>query len=163
MCPAGTCVLTQLVVWCICSSHGKTCPQISAQTRLHSVQALVLFPTGHYVVMGQCKSLVNYVTPVHTAAGGTGSVSAAESAKLSSTIYMGLLSVSLSSKKILRYKTGCVEASQFCCFSNSTEEPLLLFHWSVWQQTKIKMNQHRWYGSGDKREHFCSMWLLSRL
>ncbi len=127
MCPAGSCVLTQLVVWCICSSHGKTCPQISAQTRLHSVQALVLFPTGHYVVMGQCKSLVNYVTPVHTAAGGTGSVSAAESAKLSSTIYMGLLSVSLSSKKILRYKTSCVEASHsfvafqipqksHCCF-----------------------------------------------
>lgn len=58
----------------------------------------------------QCDSLVNYVTPVHTAAGGTGSVSAAESAKLGSTIYMGLLSVSLSSKKTLKYKTGCVNA-----------------------------------------------------
>lgn len=44
----------------------------------------MLFPmAGHYVVMGQCDSLDNYVTPAHTPAGGTGSVSDAESAKLS--------------------------------------------------------------------------------
>lgn len=68
----------------ICSSHGDVYPQIAAQTWLQDVQALMLFPTaGHYVVMGQCDSLVNYVTPAHTAAGGTGSVSDAESAKLS--------------------------------------------------------------------------------
>lgn len=67
----------------ICSPHGDVYPQISAQAWLQNVQTPMLFPTGHYVVMGQCDSLVNYVTPVHTAAGGTGSVSDAESAKLS--------------------------------------------------------------------------------
>lgn len=41
--------------------------------------------TGHYMCGNRavCDSLVNYVTPAHTAAGGTGSVSPAESAKLS--------------------------------------------------------------------------------
>lgn len=67
----------------ICSLHGDVYPQISAQAWLQNVQALMLFPTCHYVIMGQCDSLVNYVTPADTAAGGTGSVTDAESAKLS--------------------------------------------------------------------------------
>jgi len=66
----------------------------------------MLFPTaGHYVVMGQYDSLLNYVTPAHTPAGGTGSVSDAESAKLSlaavHNLYGASVRLSLSSKKTL--------------------------------------------------------------
>lgn len=113
----------------ICSPHGDVYPQISAQAWLQNVQTPMLFPTGHYVVMGQCDSLVNYVTPAHTAAGGTGSVSDAESAKLSlaaQIIWSFCLSVSLSSKKYWNTKLVALKRLNFlkshcCLFSEACD------------------------------------------